>query len=129
LKSLGYGEMTTTFVGDCAATREILDLVGDRWSVLAVVVLGHGQRRFGELKRDLEGISQRMLTQTLRGLERDGLVTRTVHPTVPPRVDYALTALGRELLGPVSELAAWAQRSRGAVWTAREAFDRANPPR
>src|SRR4051812_16189065 len=78
--------------------REVLDRVGDKWSVLVIYLLGDGTRRFTELLRSIDGISQRMLTVTVRGLERDGLVTRTVHPVVPPRVDYALTTLGRTLL-------------------------------
>jgi DNA-binding HxlR family transcriptional regulator len=103
--------------------REILDRVGDKWSVYVVAVLGEGPRRFSELKRMIEGISQRMLTLTLRGLERDGLVTRTVYPTVPPSVEYALTALGRTLLGPVTALARWAEKNRGRIQQARERFD------
>ena len=84
----------------CPAVREVLHRVGDKWSVQIVALLGDGPMRFSELRRAIEGISQRMLTLTLRGLERDGLITRTVFPTIPPRVDYALTALGRDLLNP-----------------------------
>src|ERR1700738_2993782 len=84
---------------DCRALSSILALVGDKWTVLIVVLLGDGPKRFNEIKRMVGGISQRMLTFTLRGLERDGLVTRTVFPTAPPRVDYALTKLGRHLVG------------------------------
>ncbi len=91
MKSLGNGKLTTHFDADCPATREILNRVGDKWSVLVIVTLGEGTRRFSDLKRSIEGISQRMLTLTLRGLERDGLVQRTVYPTTPPSVDYALT--------------------------------------
>jgi DNA-binding HxlR family transcriptional regulator len=126
LKSLGNGRLTAGFDADCVATREILNRVGDKWSVLVVVLLGEGARRFNELKRALDGISQRVLTVTLRGLERDGLVKRTVYPTNPPRVDYALTALGRTLLEPVSVLALWAQGHRAEVQRSREAFDRAS---
>ena len=88
-----------------------------------MVVLGDGATRFTELKRSMLGISQRMLTVTLRGLERDGLVTRTVYPTVPPSVEYALTLLGRTLREPVALLAVWAQGHRRAVQRARDAYD------
>jgi len=109
---------------ECVAVREVLNLVGDKWSVLVVGTLGNGPLRFGEIKRSIEGISQRMLTLTLRGLERDGLLTRTVTPTIPPRVDYELTRLGLTLLDPVRALAAWAARHRTAIQTARDRFDR-----
>ena len=85
---------------DCRAVSDVLARIGDKWSVLVVSRLGDGPLRFSELRRSIGGISQRMLTLTLRGLERDGLITRTVFPTIPPRVDYALTPLGRDLLGP-----------------------------
>ncbi|MCY1016112.1 winged helix-turn-helix transcriptional regulator [Pyxidicoccus sp. MSG2] len=117
--------MTTRYDDDCVATREILSLVGDKWSVLVIVNLGEGTMRFSDIKRAIEGISQRMLTLTLRGLERDGLVTRTVFPTIPPRVDYALTRLGRTLLEPVTALAIWAQHHKPEIQRAREAFARA----
>lgn len=107
----------------CLAVRDILTRVGDKWSVLVVGTLGPGPMRFGDLKRAIDGISQRMLTLTLRGLERDGLVSRTVHPTVPPRVEYALTQLGATLLGPVSELSRWAVHHREQIQTARELYD------
>ncbi|HEY4188151.1 MAG TPA: helix-turn-helix domain-containing protein [Polyangia bacterium] len=107
----------------CVAVREVLKLVGDKWSVLLVGVLGNGPLRFSEIKRTIEGISQRMLTLTLRGLERDGLLTRTVTPTIPPRVDYELTVLGLTLLDPVRALAKWAERHRTAIQTARDRFD------
>jgi DNA-binding HxlR family transcriptional regulator len=108
---------------DCRAISDVLARVGDKWSVLVVTRLGNGPRRFNELRRAIGGISQRMLTLTLRGLERDGLVTRTVFPTVPPRVDYALTVLGLDLLGPVSGLGEWATRNQGKIALAREQFD------
>jgi len=108
---------------DCRAVSDVLARVGDKWSVLVVTLLGGGTRRFNELRRAIGGISQRMLTLTLRGLERDGLVTRTVFPTVPPRVDYALTPLGRDLLDPVSALGAWAIRNQAKIARAREHFD------
>lgn len=124
LKLLGNGKLTTRFDSDCVATREILSLVGDKWSVLVVVNLGQGTQRFSDLKRSIDGISQRMLTLTVRGLERDGLVKRTVYPTIPARVEYELTAMGRTLLEPVTVLAVWAQRHRAQIFRAREAFER-----
>jgi len=108
---------------DCRAISDVLARIGDKWSVLVVSRLGEGPLRFNELRRQIGGISQRMLTLTLRGLERDGLITRTVFPTVPPRVDYALTALGRDLLNPVSALGAWAIRNQPKIARARERFD------
>jgi DNA-binding HxlR family transcriptional regulator len=108
---------------DCRAVSDVLARVGDKWSVLVVTLLGQGPRRFNELRRAIGGISQRMLTLTLRGLERDGLVTRTVFPTVPPRVDYDLTPLGRDLLNPVSALGDWAIRNQAKIARAREQFD------
>ncbi len=107
----------------CLATRDVLRRVGDKWSVLIVSVLGEGRRRFSELRRAIEGISQRMLTLTLRGLERDGLITRTVHPTIPPRVEYELTELGRTLLVPINALADWADSSRLLIQASRDRFD------
>ena len=98
--------------------------VGDKWTVLVVSAMGDGPKRFNELRRALGSISQRMLTLTLRGLERDGLVTRTVFPTIPPRVDYELTRLGRSLLEPVSGLGLWARQNRIAVQEARDRFDK-----
>ena len=108
---------------DCLAVREVLNRVGDKWSVLVIAVLGEGPKRFNELKRMIEGISQRMLTLTLRGLERDGLVRRTVYATVPPRVEYILTPLGGTLLEPVTALGKWAQRYSRDMQRARETFD------
>jgi len=110
---------------DCRAVSEVLARVGDKWSVLVVTRLGGGPLRFNELRRSIGGISQRMLTLTLRGLERDGLITRTIFPTIPPRVEYALTALGRDLLQPVSGLSAWALRNQVKIARAREQFDSA----
>lgn len=110
----------------CLAVRAILSLVGDKWSVILIGLLGEGPRRFSDLKRSVEGISQRMLTLTLRGLERDGLVSRTVYATIPPRVDYELTSLGRTLLEPVSALAQWAAAHRSDIHEAQERFDRAH---
>lgn len=109
--------------GDCRAISEVLSRVGDKWTVLVVSALGGGPKRFNELRRALGSISQRMLTLTLRALERDGLVTRTVYPTIPPRVDYALTALGGSLLEPVKGLSDWVLRNRTALEQARRKFD------
>jgi DNA-binding HxlR family transcriptional regulator len=108
---------------DCRAVSEVLSRVGDKWTVLVVSTLGDGPKRFNELRKALGSISQRMLTLTLRALERDGLVTRTVIPSVPPKVEYALTKLGRSLLEPVSELGLWARRNRAAIQGARAKFD------
>ena len=109
---------------DCRAVSDILQRVGDKWTVLVVGKLGEGQMRFNELRTAVGGISQKMLTTTLRGLERDGFVTRTVFPTIPPRVDYELTDLGRELLKPVKALGEWARENTTRVNAARERFDR-----
>jgi DNA-binding HxlR family transcriptional regulator len=104
--------------------REVLDRVGDKWSVMVIVLLGQRIHRFNELHRAIEGISQRMLTLTVRALERDGLVSRTVHASVPPRVDYELTELGRTLLIPLGALADWAETHRGDIQAARDRHDR-----
>ena len=111
---------------DCRAVSEVLSRVGDKWTILVVSELGNGPKRFNELRRSLGSISQRMLTLTLRGLERDGLVTRTVFPTIPPRVDYELTKLGRSLLEPVSGIGLWARQNRAAIQEARLRFDTAS---
>ena len=110
---------------DCRAVSGVLARVGDKWSVLIIVLLGDGPKRFNEIKRLVGGISQRMLTLTLRGLERDGLVTRTVFPTIPPKVEYELTKLGRSLLVPVSGIGLWARQNRTAIEAARQRFDTA----
>jgi DNA-binding HxlR family transcriptional regulator len=111
---------------DCRKVNQILARVGDKWSVLIVMLLREGPRRFSELKRAVGGISQRMLTLTLRGLERDGMVTRTVTPTIPPRVDYELTELGRSLSAPVMALGTWARSYMAEIDAARVDFDRRN---
>jgi DNA-binding HxlR family transcriptional regulator len=111
---------------DCRGVASILARVGDKWSVFVIMMLGSGPLRFNELKRLVGGISQRMLTLTLRGLERDGLVTRTVFPTIPPRVDYELTDLGRGLLKPVEALGKWAFDHRTEIERARAKFDGRN---
>jgi len=125
LKSRSNSKGTEFFETDgaCPFVREVLTRVGDKWSVLVIVLLGDGTRRFSDLKRTITGISQRMLTHTLRGLERDGLIVRTVIPTVPPRVEYALSPLGRTLLKTVSDLADWARGNRDAIERARAAFE------
>lgn len=106
-------------------TRRILDRIGDRWTVLVVGTLGDGNVRFSELRRRIAGVSQKMLTQTLRGLERDGLVRRTVYPEVPVRVEYALTDAGRTLLEPLRALEQWSVEHMGEVSASQEAYDRA----
>ncbi|WP_027583189.1 helix-turn-helix domain-containing protein [Bradyrhizobium sp. Ai1a-2] len=111
---------------DCRGVASVLARVGDKWSVLVIMLLGDGPRRFNELKRTIGGISQRMLTLTLRGLERDGLVTRTVFPTIPPRVDYELTDLGRGLARPVQALGQWAFEHLPEIERARGEFDTRN---
>ncbi|MFC7585513.1 winged helix-turn-helix transcriptional regulator [Nonomuraea antimicrobica] len=112
---------------DCP-TRRILDRIGDRWTVLIVGALWDGSVRFSELRRRIEGISQKMLTQTLRGLERDGLVRRTVYPEVPVRVEYALTEAGRTLREPLRALEEWAIAHLGEVSASQEAYDHADQP-
>jgi DNA-binding HxlR family transcriptional regulator len=113
---------------DCRGVASILSMVGDKWSVFVIMMLHDGPKRFNELKRMIGGISQRMLTLTLRGLERDGLVTRTVFPTIPPRVDYELTDLGRGLAKPVMALGEWAKIHQGEIEGARMRFDRRTAP-
>ncbi len=108
----------------CRAVNSILARIGDKWSVLVVVSLADDTFRFNELKRLVDGISQRMLTLTLRGLERDGLVERTFYPTIPPKVSYALTELGRSLREPVGALGQWAIEHRGTVERSRQLYDR-----
>ena len=103
--------------------RDLLDRLADKWSLLVVELLGEGTRRFTELRRHIDGISQRMLTLTLRRLERDGLVARTVHPVVPPRVDYELTPLGASLLEAIGPLVAWTREHRDEIAGARVAYD------
>lgn len=118
--SFGY---TGAETHDCRMVSSVLARVGDKWSVLVVMFLADGPKRFNELKRLIGGVSQRMLTLTLRGLERDGLVTRTVTPSIPPRVDYELTDLGRSLKQHAVALAGWANENQPAIEGARRRFD------
>ncbi|WP_343717741.1 helix-turn-helix domain-containing protein [Inquilinus sp.] len=111
----------------CRAVSDVLARVGDKWTVMVVGLLSDGPMRFNELRRTIGGISQRMLTLTLRGLERDGLVTRTVFPTIPPRVDYTLTDLGQTLIEPLKALFAWATTNNAAIERSRKAFDAEKP--
>lgn len=107
---------------NCPA-REVLDLVADKWSLLVVSILSEGTRRFGELRGEIEGISQKMLTQTLRALERSGLVQRRIYPEVPPRVEYSLTPLGRSMTDVVAFIRTWAETNSPRITAAREKFD------
>ena len=107
----------------CKTVTPVLARIGDRWSILVVMVLSAGPRRFNELKRLIDGISQRMLTHTLRSLERDGLVSRTVFPTIPPRVDYELSPLGHSLRVPVKALGLWVMENMDEITRSRTAFD------
>ncbi|HWG12597.1 MAG TPA: helix-turn-helix domain-containing protein [Streptosporangiaceae bacterium] len=107
---------------DCRA-RDVLHRVGDKWSVFVIDRLGQGSQRFNELRRSIDGITGRMLTVTLRGLERDGLVTRTMHPVIPPRVDYELTPMGTTLLQTIQQLMDWADSHAGDIYQARQVYD------
>jgi len=107
----------------CFGVNETLARIGEKWSMLLVLLLRGGTRRFSELKRVVPGISQRMLTLTLRSLERDGLVKRTLHPAIPPRVDYELTALGHSLSQPIAALGDWAKEHEDEIRAARSGFD------
>jgi DNA-binding HxlR family transcriptional regulator len=118
---------TKNITGNCMAVHEVLSQIGDKWTVLVVRALNDGPRRFSELKRAVEGISQRMLTLTLKTLERDGFVTRTVYPTIPPRVDYELRELGHSLSEPLGVIAQWAIANRQRIVDARVAFDMREP--
>ena len=103
--------------------REVLQRVGDKWSMLVIDLLGQGTLRFTELHRSVDGITARMLTVTLRGLERDGIVTRTIHPVIPPRVEYALTPMGRTLLDTIGQLVSWTDSHLPEIEAARAAYD------
>ena len=107
----------------CRTISTLLSRIGDKWTVLVVQTLGQGSKRFNELRREIPSVSQRMLTLTLRNLERDGLVNRTVTPSIPPRVDYELTDLGRSLQGPICGLATWALENVETIHAAQTRFD------
>lgn len=109
-------------IEDSRAVSETLARIGDKWTVMVVGALRHGPLRYNEIRRNVDGISQRMLTLTLKGLEQDGLVERTIFPTIPPRVDYELTELGRNLIVPLQVLYEWAVEHRPAILAAREKF-------
>lgn len=108
----------------CRSVGGVLALLGDKWTILIMRMLSSRGQRFSELRRGIGGISQKMLTSTLRALERDGYLTRKVTPTSPPRTDYALTAMGREVLKPINALAVWALENREAVESSRRRYDR-----
>ena len=107
--------------------REVLQRVGDKWSMYAIDLLGQGTMRFSELHRSIDGITARMLTVTLRGLERDGIVTRTIHPVIPPRVEYELTPMGRTLLDAIGQLVTWADSHLTEIGAAQAAYDAKHP--
>ncbi|MBC57357.1 MAG: transcriptional regulator [Confluentimicrobium sp.] len=110
---------------DCRALGRVLERIGNKWTVMVVGVLSQGPMRFNAIMRTVGGVSHRMLTLTLRGLERDGLVTRTVYPTVPPKVEYALTETGQSLIVPLSALARWAEQNRPRITAAQAHYDAA----
>ena len=112
---------------ECQTITSILARIGDKWTVLVVMTLYQRPHRFNELKRAVEGISQQMLTRTVKALERDGLVSRTVHPTVPPQVEYRLTDLGHSLSAPIIQLGGWAKGNLATIHANRDSYDRANP--
>jgi DNA-binding HxlR family transcriptional regulator len=116
-------ELGHLYETDCRSVGEILSRIGDKWSMMLIIELHGGTKRFSELRRTLDGISQKMLTSTLRGLERDGFIARTIYPTVPPKVEYALTDLGQELSVSVRELGQFATQNRQRVLAARARFD------
>ncbi|MFL6586285.1 MAG: winged helix-turn-helix transcriptional regulator [Luteimonas sp.] len=122
-RHMGVTDPPEHSIESCMHVSDVLARVGSKWSILVIAKLGQGPQRFNALKREITGISQRMLTLTVRGLERDGLILRTVTPTIPPRVDYALTDLGRSLLEPVKALGDWAIANRAVVEAARHTFD------
>lgn len=114
------------FIAACPS-RQLLQRISDKWATLIVSALADGPQRYAELSRTIAGVSQKMLTQTLRALERDGLVTRTVTPSVPVRVDYELTGIGRELLVVLAAVKSWSERHIEQVLDARDAYDAAHP--
>jgi DNA-binding HxlR family transcriptional regulator len=118
----------SAIVADSCRVRTVLDRIGDKWAIYVVNRLGQGPHRFSELNRGIDGITARMLTVTLRGLERDGIVTRTMHAVVPPRVDYQLTQLGETLLDTIGQLAAWAGAHISEIEAARADYDARSCP-
>jgi len=119
----------TTQHSNCLAMSDVLNRIGDKWSVMVVGMLSRsGTLRFNELKRSINGVSQRMLTLTLRNLERDGLVTRTVFPEIPPRVEYSLTALGQTLTKPINALWDWSAEHHDEIVEARSLYDADHAP-
>jgi DNA-binding HxlR family transcriptional regulator len=118
----------SAIVADSCRVRTVLDRIGDKWAIYVVNRLGQGPHRFSELNRGIDGITARMLTVTLRGLERDGIVTRTMHAVVPPRVDYQLTQLGETLLDTIEQLAAWAGAHISEIEAARADYDTRSCP-
>jgi DNA-binding HxlR family transcriptional regulator len=125
--AMGAAAVTTGAGPTTCRAREVLQRVGDKWSVLAIDLLGQGTMRFTELHRAIDGITARMLTVTLRGLERDGIVTRTIHPVIPPRVEYALTPMGRTLLNTIGQLVSWTDSHLPEIEAARAAYDARHP--
>lgn len=126
--TVGQRAPTPAAPAESCRVREVLDLVADKWSLYVVSYLGEQPRRFTELKRGIEGISQRMLTVTLRGLERDGILTRTVHEVMPPNVSYQLTPLGGSLLTATAPLIDWSTENLPAIDAARARYDTAHVP-
>lgn len=125
LSHLNGTERGSVFASDCP-TRQLLDRIGDKWSVLILLLLGDEDMRFNGLKRRIGGVSQKMLSQTLRSLERDGLVTRDVEPSMPVRVKYGITSLGRELLAALRFMIDWAEVRMSDVLSAQRSYDRRN---
>ncbi|HEY9438017.1 MAG TPA: helix-turn-helix domain-containing protein [Streptomyces sp.] len=121
--SRSHTRVSEEVTGEACPLAEVIDHVSGKWSISILVAAAHGPIRFTELERSIEGISRRMLTLNLRRLERDGLLTRTVHPTVPPKVEYSLTAAARELYSYLTGFVEWAERHRGTIAQARAAYD------
>ena len=119
-------QMTPNAFSEHCPTRRVLNRIADKWTVLVMILLKDEKKRFSELKREIEGISQKMLTQTLRGLERDGLISRTVYPTVPPHVEYALTPLGHTLKDLLYTIKTWSEANMDAVLKAQRQYDTVN---
>ncbi|WP_235889894.1 winged helix-turn-helix transcriptional regulator [Brucella haematophila] len=123
---LGYTDLPDPSAARCRSAHEMIERMSDKWSLHVIGTLRKGPCRFNEIRRAIDGVSQRMLTLTLRGLERDGLITRTVFPSVPPRVDYELTKLGFSLLDIVAAVIGWADKNQSAIAEARQRYDKAN---